>query len=344
MSSRVEILEMRTLLWLILLWVAACPALCAAESLEQAVVAEVNLLRTQPRTYAQFIRDERKYFVGLVHSHPGRRQIRTHEGLAAYEEAADFLDRQAPVGPLEGSLGLSLGALDHAKDQGRSGKTGHEGADHSFVQQRVARYGQVNGCGENIMYGADTARDIVLKLVVDDGVSDRGHRLNFFRPDYTRVGVACGPHPTYRSVCVIALAMQYSEDPQLQAGHRAPSTSENSTWNASPGGRPTRTPSAGTPLQQARAAAEAHYRACLNQDRSAWLATFTPSQRAYAPGFWRQAQETSVGATYTYGCIEKTSPLQSKFRYLRNTGGKITPCFITMILDSGAWRVDEVTY
>jgi uncharacterized protein YkwD len=60
--------------------------------------------------------------------------------------------------------------------------------------------------GENISYGPDDGLEVVLQLIIDDGVPDRGHRANIFSPDFRLAGVACGPHPTFRTVCVIDFA------------------------------------------------------------------------------------------------------------------------------------------
>jgi uncharacterized protein YkwD len=57
---------------------------------------------------------------------------------------------------------------------------------------------------ENVDYGQFTSgRDVVVDLIVDDGVPDRGHRRNIFDPSARVAGVACGRHPRYGSMCVI---------------------------------------------------------------------------------------------------------------------------------------------
>jgi uncharacterized protein YkwD len=64
---------------------------------------------------------------------------------------------------------------------------------------------------ENIAYGENPARAVVIQLLVDDGVRDRGHRDNILDPKWTIEGVACGPHRDYRQMCVMDYAVRYFE-------------------------------------------------------------------------------------------------------------------------------------
>jgi hypothetical protein len=53
------------------------------------------------------------------------------------------------------------------------------------------------------------------QLIVDDGVADRGHRSIVFSGELRYAGAACGPHPVYRTMCVIDLGvMPDGRDPQ----------------------------------------------------------------------------------------------------------------------------------
>jgi uncharacterized protein YkwD len=180
--------------------------------LEHAVVSEINKARTAPTDYASILEQSRKYYNGKVLRLPGEPPLLTHEGVGAVVEAIRFLRATKSFSPLTPSKGMSLGARDHVVDQGSSGTTQHKGGDGSQSWDRVNRYGAwEKTIGENIAYGSDKARSIVMFLIVDDGISNRGHRKNIFDPDFRVIGVACGPHPTYRTVCVITFAGGYKE-------------------------------------------------------------------------------------------------------------------------------------
>jgi uncharacterized protein YkwD len=168
------------------------------------VLVEVNALRADPVAYVRVLQAYRAQFRGdsLV-IRPNGISIQTREGLAAVDEAIAFLRTQPAMPPLDADALRDLAASDHVRDQGMSGSFGHPGADGWDFSRRVARRGGEPYGGENISYGYDTAREIVIQLVVDDDIADRGHRVNIFRPGYVRAGVACGPHPVYSYMCVM---------------------------------------------------------------------------------------------------------------------------------------------
>jgi len=168
------------------------------------VVAEINRLRTDPAGYAAMLEQTLPLYAGSELRRPGQITIRTNEGAGAVREAMAALRARAPLAPLEYSEGLSRAAADHVRDQGPGGATGHDGSDGSSMRTRIERYGQWGGgISENIDYGSLSAREVVMSLVVDDGVSSRGHRRNLLDPDIRVAGAACGPHRRYRTMCVM---------------------------------------------------------------------------------------------------------------------------------------------
>ena len=180
--------------------------------LESEVLAELNLARQNPKRYARFLEREKTFYVGRYLQRPGEVKILTMEGVSAVDEAIRFLLSAKKISPLKLSRGMSLGARDHVRDQGFKGSLGHKGSDGSLPWDRVSRYGKwKTTVGENIAYGRDTARDIVMGLIIDDGVADRGHRKNNFNSNFKIAGIAVGHHKTYGTMCVITFAGGFEE-------------------------------------------------------------------------------------------------------------------------------------
>ncbi len=83
---------------------------------------------------------------------------------------------------------------------------------HGDVAGRMNRYGRWGVIwGENLSYGHSSARDIVLALIIDDGLPGRKHRKNIFNPAFNVAGAAYGAHARYRSVCSIEFAGAFAE-------------------------------------------------------------------------------------------------------------------------------------
>lgn len=179
----------------------------ASTEMERQVIAEMTLARTHPKHFAVFLHQLRGCYEGALFREPGRIPKRTIEGVHALDQAIAFLESATPVGPLAWDEALFLAARDHARDQSRTGETGHVGSDGSTMSQRIERHGSWTGrIAENIDYGDSEARRIIINLIVDDGVANRGHRRNIFNHDLKVAGAAIAPHRTYRHMCVIDFA------------------------------------------------------------------------------------------------------------------------------------------
>ncbi len=181
--------------------------------LERAVVDELNIVRTKPQEYAKRLQEYRRYFKGKLFQFPGRIPLKTKEGVKAMDDAIRALATTPQLVPLQSSLGLSKAARVHVDDSGAKGLIGHIGSDRSTPSERAKRFGQRSRgiMGENCSYGPDNARDIVMQLLIDDGMLGREHRKNILNPAYNLVGVAFGSHKTFRVMCVQVLAAEFKE-------------------------------------------------------------------------------------------------------------------------------------
>lgn len=180
------------------------------DEIEKDVVLEMNMARSNPRQYAElYIEPRLKKFKGNVYGG----MMQTNEGAAAVNECIRFMGSHKSLPALSPSDGLTHAAKDHADSQSLTDQTGHTGTDGSDPFSRMRRYGSYSGAaGENVSYGSKTAREIVVTLLIDDGVKSRGHRKNIMGKDYTHAGVAFAPaHKAYGCECVLDFASGYRE-------------------------------------------------------------------------------------------------------------------------------------
>jgi uncharacterized protein YkwD len=191
---------------------APAPVPEKATAFERAVVQEMSDVRVRPRAYAKYLRELRPYFEGTLWNRPNRVPLRTEEGAAALDEAISFLESAHPLGPLRFNEALARAARLHAQDIGPRGSLEHVGADGARLSQRLNRLGTWQGLvAENISTGESDPRQVVIQLLVDDGVPGRGHRHNLFNPDLHQAGAGAAPHRDYRTVVVIDYADGFVE-------------------------------------------------------------------------------------------------------------------------------------
>jgi uncharacterized protein YkwD len=102
--------------------------------------------------------------------------------------------------PLIPEEDLTFIAREHATRSGNTGHVGHGDFNRRFKPLMGNPYLQV---GENCSYGYERAIDIVITLLIDEGVKGQGHRRNILNESFNSVGVAIRPHKRYRVNCVM---------------------------------------------------------------------------------------------------------------------------------------------
>lgn len=172
----------------------------------QAVITEMNRCRTNPKGYADTTL--KKHLNRFVDENTYRMAdgtlIMTNEGIERVKAAISELKRMQPVGPLTYDEDLAKAARFHCEDTGPDGRIGHNSSDGTRMSDRLKRYVKDRmALGENIDYGNSSAEEIVISLVIDDGVPSRGHLKNIMKSSFRRAGAAIGSHKQYRYMCTI---------------------------------------------------------------------------------------------------------------------------------------------
>jgi uncharacterized protein YkwD len=147
--------------------------------------------------------------INQVRAHPAEfaeKYIKKNENKDA-KECYNELTSTKPLKVLEMSDPLYKSALLHAKDCYKHNLTGHVGHKGSTVKERIEKYGSWNNfIGENCHYGKDNAIEIIVDLLIDSGIPNRGHRKNLLSKDYRFVGICVYSHPGYKIQTVMDFA------------------------------------------------------------------------------------------------------------------------------------------
>ena len=112
---------------------------------------------------------------------------------ADYNSLVRALKKIKNLPVLEPAEDLTKMAKDHAKTSGKTGHVGHRG-----YNSRTKKYcGAYKFYSENCDYGVDDPLEVVIDLLIDEGVPGKGHRENILNPRVNTIGVGYAPHKTY---------------------------------------------------------------------------------------------------------------------------------------------------
>jgi uncharacterized protein YkwD len=109
------------------------------------------------------------------------------------------LKSQSILKPYIPSKEVSDIAKKYAIQMGKEGFTGHKNSEKRFSVLKT----QFHSRGENCDYGYNDPLTIVMDLLIDEGISDYGHRNNILDKEYNLLGVSIQPHKKYKYCCVM---------------------------------------------------------------------------------------------------------------------------------------------
>jgi uncharacterized protein YkwD len=161
---------------------AAQPGLIAPfmSAAEIAMAEEINLLRSNPAAYIPFIEQQRE-------------AIKAGKAFGSVEtcnELINELKNTLALNKLEPLECLFNAAKKHGEEQRPIGGLSHIGKDGSWPWDRVRREcPSLTDGNENLVGGMEGAREAVITLLLDEGISTRGHRRVLLSPDWRYVGI-----------------------------------------------------------------------------------------------------------------------------------------------------------
>lgn len=146
---------------------------------EMEMVDEINLLRSNPSAYVQYVNAyvaEQKRNGGFPISQ------------AIVNELNSELQQLPPLSRLTPLQCIYEAARRHGQDQKPTGDVNHQGTDGAWPWDRVRRAcPDLKDGNENLVAGLSSVRASVITLLIDEGIPNRGHRKTLLKPEWQYV-------------------------------------------------------------------------------------------------------------------------------------------------------------
>jgi uncharacterized protein YkwD len=146
---------------------------------EKQMLLEINFVRAYPKIYAKIIS---KYLASESNSDFGLNNDTYNAGIELIKE----LNELTPLSILQTSECVYKAAKKHGLDSQKRGFFDHQGSDGSMPWDRILKEckdyksGSENGAGN----ASENPRPALIQLLLDDGISSRGHRRNLLDPKW----------------------------------------------------------------------------------------------------------------------------------------------------------------
>ncbi len=149
---------------------------------EKEIIYILNLIRTNPVLFSNTVLKKYPFL-------SGKGYLASDEFY--YQSLVNTLMKMQPLNMLTPDKACFESAKSHALTSGISGYVGHKRVNSSSEKKKTYN-------GECCDYGNSEPLEIVLSLLIDEGIPSLGHR-NIFLSSYAKVGVSIQPHAKYRT-------------------------------------------------------------------------------------------------------------------------------------------------
>lgn len=166
---------------------------------EKTVVVLTNFVRINPKLFAATFLSE--YLDSVLD--PSKRNNSYVKSLIK------DLNSMKKLSPLELNQNLINMALDHATNSGKKGVVGHTNFSQRFKKFNPKK---AETYGENCDYGNNRGVDAFMSLLIDEDVSNLGHRKNILNQDFFYFGVGFAPHTKFGSNMVMEFSSRYFDE------------------------------------------------------------------------------------------------------------------------------------
>jgi hypothetical protein len=153
---------------------------------EKDVIYILNLIRSYPALFAKTVLKKYPAVSGYDY---------LNDDIYYFKSLLDTLLTLSPKQMLYPDNDCFLSAQSHAYQSGITGYVGHE---RKTRDAKLKKHYLAECCD----YGHKDPFDIVLSLLIDEGISNLGHRL-ICLGDYTKIGVSLQPHKKYGANAVL---------------------------------------------------------------------------------------------------------------------------------------------
>eukprot|EP01088_Endostelium_zonatum_P003263 TRINITY_DN14477_c0_g1_i1.p1 TRINITY_DN14477_c0_g1~~TRINITY_DN14477_c0_g1_i1.p1 ORF type:complete len:223 (-),score=52.27 TRINITY_DN14477_c0_g1_i1:49-717(-) len=181
----------------------------------------INTVRENPSSFAEILEQERKPYFQKGNKYknllklPGTKvSLETYEGVAAVDEAINFLRSAKPVDPVTLSRPCSLACKKTTNTIGRSGQKGADA--QSLLNGTTGALAPYTIATEMTWYGEGDIKEAIMYFLVGDGDKDRTERKELLDPKWKVMGVAVGAHTgrDYKKMASILFAQDVTEAKQ----------------------------------------------------------------------------------------------------------------------------------